>query len=58
MDDFTRDIRPPDHEERMMAARSRAQWELGDPSWAGVIVGAYLRPDADTKALVQEMGGD
>lgn len=54
---ITDDIRPPNHDDRMMAARNRARWELGDSSWADVIVGAYLWPDADSKALVQDMRG-
>lgn len=44
----------PDHDERMEAARNRARWELGDPTWAGVIVGAYLNPEADAEALKKE----
>jgi hypothetical protein len=44
----------PDHEERMAAARARALWELGDPSWAAVIVRAYLRPDEDRRLLAEE----
>lgn len=44
----------PDHEERMAAARRRAQWEIGDPSWAAVIVRAYLRPEADARSLAQD----
>jgi len=41
-------------EERMKAARARAEWELGDASWAGVIVGAFLHPEDDTIALDRE----
>lgn len=48
--------RPEDHEERMAAARARALWELGDPSWAGVIVTAYLHPEDDSRALAAEKG--
>jgi hypothetical protein len=51
-----KDIRPPDHDERMTAARKRAQWEIGDPAWAGVIVGAYLWPDEDRAALERDTG--
>lgn len=40
-----------EHDERMDAARARAEWELGDASWAGVIVGAYLHPEEDKYAL-------
>ena len=43
------------HDERMEAARARAEWELGDPSWAGLIVGAYLYPRSDRAALRREM---
>lgn len=48
------DIRPVDHDQRMKVARARAEWELGDPSWAGVIIGAYLYPEADQEALKAE----
>jgi hypothetical protein len=44
-------ISDSDHERRMDAARKRAEWELGDASWAGVIVGAYLYPNSDSEAL-------
>lgn len=44
----------PDHETRMTAARARAAWELGDPSWADVIVEAYLRPAEDARSLAEE----
>jgi hypothetical protein len=50
--------RPEDHEERMTAARARAMWELGDPSWAGVIITAYLHPEEDSRALAAEKGED
>jgi hypothetical protein len=46
--------RPPDHEARMKQARRRAQWDLGSPSWAGVILGAYMNPEADAAALEDE----
>lgn len=46
----------PTEEERMRAARARAEWELGDPSWAGIIVGAYLHPEEDSRALAAEKG--
>ena len=38
----------------MKAAESRAQWELGDPSWAGVILAAYWNPNEDEAALREE----
>jgi hypothetical protein len=46
------------HEEGMRAARAVAQWELGDPYWADLIVGAYLSPDTAMKKLREEMGDD
>ena len=45
----------PTVDERWAAARKRAQWELGDPSWAGVIVRAYLNPREDAASLEAEM---
>lgn len=45
----------PDFEERMAAARRRAEYDLGDASWAGVILGAFMYPDADTANLKAEM---
>lgn len=48
--------KPHDHEERMIAARARAAWEIGDPTWAAVIIGAYLNPDEDFAALQRERG--
>jgi hypothetical protein len=42
-----------DYYARMEAAKARAEWELGDASWAGMIVGAFLWPDPD--ALAREM---
>jgi hypothetical protein len=49
--------RPHDHEARMAAARARAEWELGDPSWADVILGAYWNPEESNEdlAAVQEV---
>lgn len=40
-----------EHELRMDAARRRAERELGDASWAEVIVRAYLYPRSDTDSL-------
>lgn len=57
----TRPVAPltvPDHERRMAAARRRAQYELGDPSWAGVILAAYLNPTDDAAALAREQDED
>lgn len=49
-----RRLQVPDEEERMQQARRRAQWDLGDPSWAGIIVAAFLDPVADAAALREE----
>lgn len=35
----------------LAAARRRAQWELGDPSWADTIIKAYLHPDESDASL-------
>jgi hypothetical protein len=43
-----------DHDERMKQARARALWELGDPSWAAVIINAYLNPEQDAEQLRNE----
>ena len=40
---------------RMLAARKRAEWELGDGRWAEIIIGAFLYPEADSDALRHEM---
>lgn len=38
----------------MDQARKRALWELGDETWAEVIIGSYLHPEADAEALRAE----
>ena len=48
-------VRPSDHDARMAQARRRAEWELGDGSWAAVILRAYMDPDEDRQALEMEM---
>ena len=45
----------PEYERRMEAARARAEWELGDASWAGVILAAFLHPDEDARNLADEV---
>jgi len=44
----------PDFERRMAAARVRAAWELGDPTWADVLVGAFLDPARDHQIVTQD----
>jgi len=44
----------PDFERRMAAARARARWELGDPTWADVLVGTFLDPARDHQILRQD----
>ena len=46
-----------EHDRRMRQARARAGWVLGDPSYADLIVGAYLHPDEDAENLLKEMAG-
>jgi hypothetical protein len=48
------DTSSEDYDRRMEAARERAAWELGDSSWAGVIIGAFLYPEDDAHALELE----
>lgn len=43
------------YEAGMLQARKRAQWELGDPGWAGVIINAFLNPEDDALALKEDM---
>ena len=43
----------PDFERRMAAARARARWELGDPTWH-VLVGTFLDPARDHQILRQD----
>lgn len=49
-------LEPKDHGRRMDAARARAQWELGDATWADTILRAYLDPDRDSAELRAEQG--
>lgn len=41
----------PTESERLAAARRLARWELGDPSWAEIILDAYRNP-AETNARI------
>lgn len=43
-----------EHDQGLAQAKKRAQWELGDASWAGVILGAYLHPREDAELLRKE----
>lgn len=45
----------PDFDDRLAAARERAGYELGDPSFADLIINAFLDPAADQTALAAEM---
>ncbi len=42
------------HQKGLAQAKKRAEWELGDEDWAGIIVGAYLHPEQDAVALEKE----
>lgn len=39
------------HESRLAVARRRSAWELGDPSWADLVLDAYLDPETATDEL-------
>ncbi len=47
-----------DNKEGMRAARAVAQWYLGDPSWAGMILNAYFNPKAAMENLADEKRND
>ena len=49
------DTSTEEYQQRLEQARKRAAWELGDESWGGQIVGAFLWPDDDARALEREM---
>lgn len=42
--------------EGLRVARAVSQWEIGDPSWANVILEAYLNPELAMKQLHEEKG--
>ena len=42
----------------LAAARRKARWELGDSSWADVILSAYFNPEQANEDLNAEMGDD
>jgi len=44
----------PDHQRGLAAARRRAQWEIGDPSWADMLIDAYFSPDDSDRALTED----
>lgn len=43
-----------DHDAGMVAARRLAAWDIGDASWAGLIVDAYLNPERTMAALDED----
>lgn len=47
-----------EYEDRLASARERAEWELGDSSWADEIVEAFLSPDANRDDLAIQRGDD
>ncbi len=47
-----------EYERRMIAARRRAQWELGYEEWADVIIGAFMDPHTDYVNLKKERGDE
>lgn len=43
-----------DYDQRLAAARARAEYELGDASWADTILGAFMHPEQDAAVLRAE----
>jgi hypothetical protein len=43
------------HERGIKVARKLSQWEIGDPSWADLLISAYLDPDAAEARLREEV---
>lgn len=52
---YTIDTASSDYTKRLRAAERRAQYELGDGSWAHLLVRAFLHPDEDTDELRAEL---
>lgn len=44
------------HEAGLSAARAVAQWHIGDPSWANLLIDAYLNPTRALEQLAAEKG--
>jgi hypothetical protein len=38
----------------LAAARQVSQWEIGDPTWASIIIDAYLNPQQALEELREE----
>lgn len=51
---ITIDRSSEDFDRRLAAARRRSEWELGDGSWAGMFIAAFLDPEADAESLARE----
>ena len=49
------DDKRDDHDIGLAAARARAGWELGDPSWADTLIAAYRDPHTDAARLRDQM---
>ena len=45
---------PSNHNVRLRQARARAQWELGDASWADILLKAYWDNEEDKENLDME----
>lgn len=55
LDELGAEIRnDPSHRKRLLAARMRAQWEIGNPGLANVIIRTFLFPEAEGKRLLVE----
>jgi hypothetical protein len=42
----------------LAAARRTAEWFIGDPNWANLIINAYLDPEAADRTLEMERNED
>lgn len=47
----------PSHENALKAARQVAGYYIGDPSWADLLVGAYLDPENALASLKEDQEG-
>jgi len=55
-EEIVKTITDEQYEAGMLQARKRAQWELGDAGWAGVILSAFFNPEDDDFALKEDKG--
>lgn len=44
-----------DYDRRLQTARAVAQWEIGDPAWADMIIRAFLQPIPALRTLEMDV---